>query len=263
MRIALFVLFFFIVNFLNADEIRVGTASLKMNYVETSRSGAFLDSETSQYKDINGFSFSYKKDIGRLNKENQQTSLELSLRQVKGDSNYDGFLQSTVTGQILSPYKTITNNEILEYKIRIAQTKQTQNYNVGVFTSLGYREWERDITGIYGLREIYDWKYLDIGLTLDTSDRDWDIGLEIGYQKAINPKMMAYTNGGLDFDLGDTSGYYYKIPLGYNINKSLKVEAVYEYNQWKIGASNTVKGFYEPDSKTKNKIISLHIVYKF
>jgi len=264
MRIILFALLFSIISFINADEIKIGTASLKMNYVETDRVGNFLDSETSDYADIGGFSLSYKKNFGKLDSNNQQTSLELSLRQMKGDSLYNGSLQSTTTGQIISTYQTITKNEILESKIRLIQTKYTDNYNVGIFVSYGYREWIRDMSNDpYGYKEIYDWQYYDIGLKADTSDGDWDIGIEIGYQKTIVPKMVAYMSSTLEFNLGNTSGYYYKIPLGYNINKNWKIEAVYEYNQWTIGASNTVSGYYEPDSTTKNKIVSLHLVYKF
>jgi len=246
-----------------ADEIKFGVNYLKMDYVETSKEGKFLDSEKSEYKDIGGFNLSYTKHLTTLKQEKQLTSLELSLRYFKGDTKYDGFLQSTITGQIISPYKTLTNNEIIEPKIRIKQTAYSSNYDASIFVSYGYRQWERVITGPYGLKEIYDWQYYDVGISGTFYDGSWDIGFEIAYQEAIKPKMKAYIKGGLNFDLGDTKGYYYKIPLGYNFNKNWRLETFYEYNQWKIKASNVVSGFYEPDSTTKNKIIGFNISFIF
>ncbi len=258
-----FVLIGFLFVNVKADELKVGTSFLKMNYVETGRSGKFLDSETSLFTDIDGFNISYRKDIGRLGSNGQLNSIEVSLRQLKGTSAYDGFLQSS-SGAIIRPYKTTTQNKIFEPKLRLMRTKYTHNYDIGMFVSVGNREWTRDMSSDpYGIKEIYDWKYYDFGIKTVFYDDYWELGLELAFQKAINPTMNAYMNPILNFDLGDVRGYYYKTAIGYNFDKNLKLELEYEYNEWKIDASNIVRGYYEPDSTTKNKIISLNIVYKF
>ena len=260
LKISLLILVFF--TKIYADEIKLGASFLKMNYVETGKSGQFLDSEKSDYTDIDGFSISYRKDIGNLNSDNQLSSLEFSLRQLKGSSNYDGFLQNN--GVIVAPHKSITQNKIFESKIRLARTMYSANYDISLFTSLGNREWTRDMSGDkYGFKEFYDWKYYDVGFKTTFYDGHWELGFELGYQKAINPTMIAYMSKVRKFDLGDVSGHYYKIPLGYNFDKNLKLELEYEYDKWTIGASNIVDGYYEPDSVTKNKIVSLNLSYKF
>lgn len=79
--------------------------------------------------------------------------------------------------------------------------------------------------------------------------------------------MEAFLNGGLNFDLGDTSGFYYEIPLIYDINQNYSLELSYKYNYWKINRSNIInRGIYnysEPDSKTKNQIIKIGLVIKW
>ena len=246
-----------------ADEINIGTNWLKMHYVETDKNNVFLDSEISEFSDINGFYGSYRKDFGAIINNKQVTSLEASIRTFKGSTTYDGYLQSVNTGQILAPYTTTTNNEIFESKLRLQQTKYTKNYDVGVFTSYGYREWTRDIQGSFPLKEIYEWQYFDIGLDIITYDGPWEAGVEIAYQRAVNPTMTAYLNSPIRFELGKVDGYYYKFPIGYNFDKNYKLEISYEYNHWDIEASNIVGGFYEPDSRTQNKIFNIGFTYRF
>ena len=246
-----------------ADEIKIGTSFLKMNYVETSRDGEFLDSEMSDFTDIDGFNLMYKKDLGKLGKDMSINSISLSFRQLTGASDYDGFLQNNL-GVIVAPYKSVTKNKIIESKVRVERTYYSSSYDYGVFASFGNREWTRDMSGSpFGFNEIYDWKYFDVGAKTVYYNGHWEIGVEAAYQKAIDPTMIAYLNTTMKFDLGDTTGYYLKIPLGYNIDKNFKIELEYEYNYWEIGASNIVNGYYEPDSVTKNEIVSLNLSYKF
>jgi len=258
-----YLLLLLFITVLNGDELKLGVNFLQMDYVESGTSGEFLDSETSQYNDIGGFNISYKKDFKTDAKSGNINSLEVSFRKFSGNSNYDGFLQNS-KGAIVSKYQTTTQNSIVEPKIRLIQTKYTASYDVGVFVSFANRNWTRDITSTaYGYKEIYDWKYVDVGMKTLFYDGSWEVGLEFAYQKAIEPTMTAYLNGVTKFDLNDVKGYYYKIPLGYNFNKNFKVELEYEYNQWDIGASNVVNNFYEPNSITKNKMLNITFSYKF
>ncbi len=246
-----------------AKELKVGLGQLKFDYTETSPSGTYLNSEKSEYSDIDGLEIVYNQTLSPINRDKQSTTLEISLRHFDGPTNYDGFLQSTVTGQILAPYKTITQNKLTNTKIRFYQTTHQPTYDASIFASFGYREWERDITGPFGLLENYNWKYYDVGLKFTWYEKRWSIGFEAAYQEAIAPEMTAYINGSIKFDLGDTTGHYYKIPIRYALNESWDIEAAYEYNEWKISKSTVVNGFYEPDSVTKNSFATLGVVYHF
>ena len=261
-RFKLYLMIVVLYNGLCADEIKVGTSFLKMDYVETGINGEFLDSEKSNSTGIDGYNIMYQKDIGILDNDNSLNSISIFFRALKGSSAYNGFLQQN--GVIVAPYQSVTQNEILESKIRFMRTKYSLNYDYSFFASFGDREWTRDMGGSpYGFVEFYDWKYYDLGFKTIFYDGHWELGLEVAYQKAISPSMIAYMSKVSQFDLGTTKGYYYKIPLGYNINKNMKLELEYEFNKWSIGASNIVNGYYEPDSDTKNEIVSLNLVYKF
>ncbi len=230
--------------------------------MESDDNGDFLDSQTSDYQDIIGAEMVYEKVFAKGYGGGDESALVLSLAYSEGKSAYDGHLQSG--GVIISPYSTTTDMKIFTPKLRWMETKKTKNYDVGVFVSLGYRYWERDNSNDqYGYLEEYKWAYADIGLKALFHDENWHIGLELAYQKAIAPTLYAGVDGGVDFDLGDTSGYNVVVPLQYDINKNLAFEMAYEYDMWKIEKSNVVNGYYEPQSETKNETIKVGLILKW
>ena len=105
--------------------------------------------------------------------------------------------------------------------------------------------------------------YFNVGLKSMFHDEDWHVGVEFAYQRAVNPTLYADLKGGLNFDLGTTDGYYLEIPLIYDIDDNYSIELSYKYDYWKIRESNVVDGFYEPDSKTKNQILTISLVIEF
>jgi len=259
-RVLFFLLAFLSV--LGADSLKIATTFLSMDYEETSKTGKFLDSEKSNLNDILGIAIDYEKVLGGGYGGANESSLGLSLDYSRGDSAYNGFLQFA-SSSILIPFKTTTKNTIIEPKIRWSETKRGNSYDVGVFTSIGYRYWERNLGSQYGYKEEYSWFYGDIGLKAMFHEVNWHIGFEVAYQMAYKPKLHAQTSGGLDFDLGNTSGYYYEIPLSYDINKNYSIEVSYKVNHWDIEASNTIGGYYEPKSATDNQKISIGFVIKW
>ncbi|RLA84571.1 MAG: hypothetical protein DRG78_01045 [Epsilonproteobacteria bacterium] len=246
-----------------AEELEVGFGFLNMNYVETGQDGEFLNSEKSGFTKINGFNLVYKDTIGKLDSEDMSIySLSIGFRKLSGESDYDGYLQDS-NGNKVSPHQSTTTNEITETKLKLEHTFYSSSFDYSFFTSLANREWTRDMEKPYGYKEIYSWDYVEVGSKGIYYNGHWEFGLEATVQKAMNPTMKAYLSKVLTFDLGTTMGYNFKIPVGYNIDKKLKIELEYEYDMWEIGKSNVVEGYYEPDSTTKNKIINLNIAYKF
>lgn len=259
-RVLLFLFAF--LSALSADSLKIAATLLSINYEETSKTGNFLDSEKSDFDDIIGLKLEYVKVLGSGYGGSNESSLGLSIDYSIGDSAYDGFLQST-SSTILIPFKSITKNTIIEPKIRWNETNRGKSYDVGVFASLGYRYWERNLGSQYGYKEEYSWFYGDVGLKALFHDANWHIGFEVAYQVAYQPQMHAEINGGLDFDLGNTYGYYYEIPLSYDINKNYSIEVSYKVNHWDIEASNVVGGYYEPQSVTDNQKINIGLVIKW
>jgi hypothetical protein len=245
-----------------ADEFKISTAFLSMDYVETSKNGTFLDSEKSDFNEIAGLELGYKFIFENGHGGANESALELLVEYVQGESRYDGFLQSG--GVIISKYETKTDNRIIEPCMRWIETKKSDAYDVSVFVSLGYRDWVRDMSSdIYGIKETYRWAYGGVGMNLMFHDENWHIGLQGDYKKAFLATMNAEFNGGMDFDLGDTWGYSVKVPLIWDISQAVSFELSYKHDTWEIGASNVVQGYYEPDSKTNNEIIKLGLVFKW
>jgi len=260
--IRVLLLFFIFLSVVRADSLKIAGTFFSMDYEERAANGNILDSEKSNFKDIYGLELDYVKVMGSGSGGANESSLELSVDYSKGNSDYDGFLQSR-SSTILIPFKSITKNTIIEPKIRWNETNKGKLYDVGVFTSVGYRYWERNLGSQYGYQEKYSWFYGDIGLKTLFHDANWHIGFEVAYQAAYNPQLHAQTNGGLDFDLGNTSGYYYEIPLSYDINENYSIEVSYKVNHWDIEASNVVSGYYEPKSVTDNQKINIGVVIKW
>ncbi|WP_373035034.1 hypothetical protein [Sulfurimonas sp.] len=260
--IRVLLLLFTFLSAVSADSLKIAGTFLSMNYEETAKNGNFLDSEKSDFDDILGLKLEYVKVLGSGYGGSNESSLGLSIDYSRGDSNYDGFLQST-SSTILIPFKSTTENTIIDPKIRWNEINRGKSYDVGVFTSLGYRYWERNLGSQYGYKEEYSWFYGDVGLKALFHDVNWHIGFEVAYQLAYKPQLHAEINGGLDFDLGNTSGYYYEIPLSYDINKNYSLEVSYKVNHWDIDASNVVGGYQEPQSVTNNQKINIGLVIKW
>ncbi len=261
---SILVIFLFCSISLHGDALKLSMGVISFDYVETNDDGKFLNSETSEYDSSSSFGVSYRKDFDTVGINTYVKSLTVSINQTYVETKYDGFLQSSATGAIISEYQSTTQNEIFESNIRLMETTYKENFDVSLFISYGYREWLRDMTDSpYGYKEIYSWQYYDVGFTTTLYDGDWELGVEAVYQKAINPEMIAYLNGDMKFDLGTTKGYSYSIPLGYNVTKNLKLELEYKYDNWKIEKSNIVDGYHEPQSITENELISLSLEYKF
>lgn len=241
-----------------ASSLEVGLGSVKFDYNEYKDDGTWLDSETSSYNIDGGF-IQYDYDLGIFKDDDRKYDQKLELKYSfhLNTTNYDG---SLLNG---TPYKTTTDNYLHQGHIRYKASNKIDTNEIGVFVGLGYRYWDRDILGAAGYLETYEWPYYEAGLSWKWYDGDYFVGIEASYQKAYNPKMYAYLSGGLDFDLGDTKGYKYSIPLGYKINNNWNITLEYTYDEWNIEKSNVVRGFYEPSSETKNRYTYLSLEYKF
>lgn len=260
MKVILFLILF--LGVANADSLKIASTSQNIDYQETNKNGSFLDSEKRSSNAITGVSLGYVKVMGAGHGGATKSSLEFDFDYSKGDSFYNGSLQSS-TSATLIPFQSTTKNTIIDSKIGWNETKKTEAYDVGVFTSIGYRYWQRDLGSQYGYIEEYKWLYADLGLKTIFHDGDWHIGFEVAHQRAYQPVLDAKTNGGLHFNLGNTSGYYYKIPLSYDINKNYSIKLSYKVNHWEIGASDVNQGYYEPQSVTNNSKITIGLVIKW
>jgi len=256
-------------SYLYASSLEMALGSLKFKYNEYREDGTWFDSETNDKYNINGGYITYEQDLGAYHSGDQtyQQKLELNYSFHLNRTDYDGYLQNKLTGAIIGTYKGSTDNYLHQGHIRYKAINKLGKHDLGIFVGLGYRYWERDILGQYGFLETYQWPYYEVGMSWRWYDGSFFTGLDASYQKAYKPTMYAHTSGGLDFDLGDTKGYKFDIPLGYKINDTWSIAAHYIYDRWDIGRSNIIKTSTgiarEPDSETENQYAYLALKYTF
>jgi len=265
----LILIIFVLFSSVSGSSLEVGLGSIKFNYNEYRDNGTWLDSEKSSTSEIDGAFIKYDYDLGFLidNDQKYNQKLELYYSFHFTTTNYDGSLQDG------TPYTGLTDNYLHQGHLRYKAINHIENYEIGLFTGLGYRYWDRDLLGNSGYLETYQFPYYEAGLSWKWYDGNFFMGLEASYQKAYKPTMIAYTKNktnigrDLEFDLGDTKGKKISIPLGYKINNNLKIILKYVYDEWSIEKSNILPTntgtAWEPSSETKNSYTYISFEYNF
>jgi hypothetical protein len=251
-----------------AHEIYIGRQMVHFDYEERDRNGNYLDGETSNFSDITGFEAALRLDLESIPRETTVTYMKLLFSYAQGSSDYDGFVSD---GSSSMPYKGTTDVKLYTGELRLAAEKPRNDYTMYAFMGGGYRHWQRNLDNRdgYGYDEAYKWLYLLIGLGTRWSPvPTWSIGVSVHYQHAIRPKLDASLDGGVSFNLGKTNGFHLDIPLTWNITRQFYLQGNYACDYWDIGASGIAygssgQGYFEPQSTTKNQIVSLRIGYDF
>lgn len=224
----------------------------RFDYAETSRSGNLLDTETNDFGDIAGFGI-------RL--EPRMNGFYIGANYAEGETNYIGGTNADPT---YGSHRTTTQNTVVDYTLGYQVTSILDQYTKMPFRAgVGYRGWLREISGVSGYEELYEWGYMSVGLGLHTQfSPDVFIGIDADYRKAFNAQM--YENAqGYTFDLKNVYGYTVSVPIEIKLDREWSAFGRYSYEYWNIGASNYINSAYEPDSETKNQSLSLGVKYYF
>jgi opacity protein-like surface antigen len=224
----------------------------RFDYAETSRSGNLLDTETNDFGDIAGFGI-------RL--EPRMNGFYIGANYSEGETDYIG---GTTISPTYGSHRTTTQNSIVDYTLGYQVTSILDPYTKMPFRAgVGYRGWLREISGVSGYEELYEWGYMSVGLGLHTQfSPDVFIGIDADYRKAFNAQM--YENAqGYTFDLKNVYGYTVSVPIEIKLDHKWSAFGRYSYEYWNIGASNYINSAYEPDSETKNETLSIGVKYYF
>ena len=246
----------------DSNSLSVGLASVKFDYTETSANGALLDTEKSDlFGKIGGIRVEYSPSITTDGDSNMMLKVKYSLD--RGKTEYKGSLLGSGLGY--GSYTSATLNTIHDFSVALDETRQFGRIDFGLNAGVGYRLWVRELSSAQ--KEDYMWPYWKIGGHIDADmTQNLNIGLGAEYKSAFSPKMKAYGSASpvsATFNLGAVNGYSIFVPIKYKITKNIFSKLEYTYDYWKIGSSNEIGGFYEPDSKTKNQILTLSVGYKW
>ena len=143
-------------------------------------------------------------------------------------------------------------------------------------SGLGYRYWNRYLSGGSGYREIYSWYYLPLGLQWRRAlNEDWIVQFELTYQIMFGGKLLVITSestsGGDDssLDLGSRPGTRLQVGVEKKLTSEISVASQLWYEVSKIGQSNEVyiasfsAVIHEPASQTKQSGLALSGIYYF
>jgi hypothetical protein len=215
--------------------------------------GNVLDKEEGTLK---GVELSYEKK-GTLFKIPNYLKVRLSL--MGGSTDYDGHLQDG------TPYSSTTDNKLLYLQVSYGpglSFGESLQVEVSPTFDYGVRYWDRELEDY---TEKYIWFYLGGSLNAKVKKGRFHALLQGYYQKALNPKIKVETDGGdAVLDLGGTKTYGLSVRAGYDLTEHLTLWGGFEYRythiekgrDYTVEDGRTVYTFYEPESKTWEKLFS-------
>ncbi|MDD5051230.1 MAG: hypothetical protein PHO27_00685 [Sulfuricurvum sp.] len=236
----------------NAESYRLSISAdtTKFDYAETTTAG-LLDTEKADFGNVNGLT---------IRMEPRYNGIYFDAAFSSGDTNYIGSILHS--GNPYGSYRSITKNEIADYTFGYKSTTKLDPYGtweMPVSVGIGYRRWLRQV----GYDELYDWGYYDVGIGLHYAfSPTASLGIDANFRQAFNAQMYENLNG-YTYKLQNVHGYKITVPFEYSISSSISTFISYTYDYWSINASNIVGGYYEPNSETKNEILSAGLILKF
>lgn len=177
-----------------------------------------------------------------------------------GNTDYTGGLCSA-SGCI--PWTSTTENTILSFALRLGHGFPVGHQVMLIpYGDLGFRSWERKLTGIGGYTETYQHGTIMAGLLTEYSPAErWVLGLGVEGGTTIAASMKT---GGYNYNLAARPAWQFETRAGYRITKHLEVTAKGDYSGFGYGASPLVgNGSYEPDSYTHNIRATVGVAYQY
>lgn len=243
--------------------LKINTTNYNMNYKEYQmNTKSILDSEFKNEVELNGGEWVLGiKDI--------DNGIFLSEKEVLVSTNINSFKTKYVGALLFSGYGygsfiSTTVNKIQEYNVKLSDIWKHPNFDLNYFIKTGYREWKRELSTIQ--KESYNWLYYGIGIEGNYYiNHTWQMGISIYGFNTYKPTMKSFnsTQPNLKFDLGNTKGYILSLPIAYKFNENMKIITDIGLEKIIINKSNSIAGFYEPESTSHNSFVKIGIEYKF
>jgi hypothetical protein len=254
----------------SADTLEFGLKTTYYNYRETNGS-ALLDTESADLGKIAGGYLRFNKQL-RENGAGGYDGFELYGSRTAGTTLYTGSLLGS--GMPYGSLRSTTANTYEELQLNLTRSLRSDALLYTFKAGLGYYEWERELSA--SQVEVYSWNYVQLGIGVsETFGRDWKIAMDLNGHYGFNRTMEADLTGAehLQFDLGRVYTVRAGVPLTIPVKADSAVLFRLEYEYTRIGKSNvisayyepedTVKQWYEPDSRQQNWHFYTGVVFDF
>jgi len=169
-----------------------------------------------------------------------------------GDTHYNGGVTNLNTG-ITTPYQGMTHNQVVELTTRWGKAFPLGNMlMLTPYADLGYRYWQRELTGSGGYTERYTNGILTAGAQVQFSPLRSLVVTAWG--EAGTNFNAGMTTSGTHYSLGQTELWKFGAKAGYALTDRLELTASGDITGFGFGQSQTITNgtttSYEPDSYT-------------
>ncbi|MDI9245657.1 hypothetical protein [Marinobacter sp. CHS3-4] len=237
---------------------------------------------------LEGLYFDYQEagDSGSLNQESGWLpGLSLNVNKKLGSYTFGmdaGLYSGSVDyeGQTQGGADLRTETEQQIYRIAAHFKWQPSGTDYGLYTRLGYWQWRRDIqptAASTGLFEIYQWQFLEAGLsaTLWHSGRrrlSLDIGYAHIYDAELDVDLRPFGFGQPNLTLGDAShGVISRLSYLMPLDANGHLQLAFTHRYWNLKQSKpetvsngtTILNVKEPESEANHISLKLSYVYFF
>lgn len=243
----------------NAIELDAGATHL--NYKENSGGGT-LDSEKGWLSTAHlGVSYLALDQAPVTN-----LYLHLDVEGSTGSTHYGGALQDLQSGAAV-PWQSSTNDNLIStdvqagYAFPIGRTLMLTPY-----AELGYRYWDRDLTGAGGYPEHYsNWEGMGGLLAQYSPIARWVLSLSGSAGTTFGGNLDA---SNIHFRLGDDLTWRTQAKVGFRVTTHLELLGTATYERLGFGASpvypiSPTMGLQEPDSTTHQATVLVGVAYHF
>ncbi len=244
----------------NAVSLAVGGSYL--NYVETDTNGNTYDSEKGWMPDFKLGVSALTVDDGKAPLRNLYVHLDTGL--AIGHTNYVGALSKG------TPFTNTTNDTIWTINGRVGRAfVLSPNAMVIPYGEFGYRDWDRNMPGVYGYDENYHNMSGMIGVMAQYSPVQKVVLTADGaFGYTFNAGMDAGSPFSTSFDLGGNPTWRFGGQAGYTFTKQLEAFTAVDYTHLSYGmsAAQSVGGGYavlEPNSTTDQTTLHVGLAYHF
>lgn len=184
---------------------------------------------------------------------------DLRLDFSNGNSNYNGGLTNLTTG-ITVPAQSTTHNQIAQLETRWGKAYPIGNMTVLTpYTDIGYRYWQRELTGTGSYTERYTNGILTGGAMVQISPVHALVVTTWGEAgTTFNPGMKTQ---GTHYSLGTTKLWNVGVKVGYAMTDRLELTGSGDMTGFGFGQSQMVGTSYEPNSYTHETSVLVGFAY--
>jgi len=246
------------------NQISLDVIGQHIDYLERSADGAPMDSERGWQPGLQ-LTGSVMRDLGPITNVYVMGQFTWA-----NDNTY--YVGGTSTNPTYGSLVNHSGAETRDFDFRLGKGFDVgQNWMFTPYFGIGYRAWDRNLTGATGYHERYEHSYAGGGLMIQWAvTQQWVISANGLIGSTFDPQMRVTPNGGFaavpfTYDLGTKTFWRTGLSTDYALTPQWHLNAGFDYTNFRYGNSSNTSpdGMYEPDSRSGIWTVKAGIGYSF